>query len=131
MPLPVTACYAAVLALILMALAINVTVYRWRNRVPLGQGGNAHMLRMVRMHGNAAEYIPIGLLLMAVYELNGGSRAVLHALGTMLIIGRLLHAWGLAHTAAPSFGRASGQVLTWLAIVSLAIANLLPILAAR
>lgn len=128
MPLAITALYAAVLALILMALAINVTVYRRRQRVPLGQGGNALMLRIVRMHGNAAEYIPIGLLLMAVYELNGGARPVLHVLGATLVLGRLLHAWGLGRAIGPSFGRASGQLLTWLAIIGLALANLLRIL---
>jgi uncharacterized protein len=128
MPLPVTALYAAILALILTALAINVTVHRWRTRVPLGQSGNSLMLRMVRVHGNAAEYIPIALLLMAIYELNGGTRIVLHAFGSVLVLARLLHAWGLARTAAPSFGRAAGQLLTWLAIIVLALANLLKIL---
>jgi hypothetical protein len=128
MPLAITALYAAILGLILTLLAINVTVYRWRNRVPLGQGGNAQMLRIVRMHGNAAEYIPIGLLLMAVYELNGGARVVLHTLGGMLVLGRLLHAWGLGRSAGPSIGRATGQLLTWLAIIVLALVNLQRIL---
>ncbi len=128
MPLAITALYAAILALMLMLLAINVTVYRWRNRIALGQGGNAQMPRIVRMHGNAAEYIPIGLLLMAIYELNAGARPVLHALGCLLVLGRLLHAWGLGRSAGPSAARASGQVLTWLAIIGLAVVNLAAVL---
>ena len=109
-------------------MAVNVTVHRWRSRVPLGQDSNALLLRIVRMHGNAAEYIPVALLLMAVYELDGGPRALLNATGVALVAGRLLHAWGLARSAGPSLPRACGQVLTWLAILVLAVANLLKVL---
>lgn len=64
MPLPITALYAAILAIILTALAINVTVHRGKLKVPIGQGDNPTMLRMIRIHGNSAEYIPTALLLM-------------------------------------------------------------------
>jgi len=56
MPLPITALYAAILAIILTALAINVTIHRGKLKVPLGLGDNPIMLRMIRIHGNAAEY---------------------------------------------------------------------------
>ena len=49
MPLSITALYAGILALILIALAINVTVHRVKLRVPLGDGGNAEMRRMIRL----------------------------------------------------------------------------------
>ena len=57
MTLPITACTRD-LALIVRGAAVNVTVHRVKLRVPLGDGGNAQMLRMIRLHGNAAEYIP-------------------------------------------------------------------------
>ena len=72
MSVSITALYAGILALIVIALAINVTVHRVKLRVPLGDGGNAEMRRMIRLHGNAAEYIPLAMLLMLIYELNGG-----------------------------------------------------------
>ena len=40
MMLSITALYAGILALIVVALAINVTVHRVKLRVPLGDGGN-------------------------------------------------------------------------------------------
>ena len=72
MPLPITAAYAAVLALLVVALGVNVTMHRVKLGVPIGDGGNAQMLRMIRLHGNAVEYIPLALVLMAIYEVNGG-----------------------------------------------------------
>jgi uncharacterized protein len=69
MSLTNTALYAGILALIAIALAINVTVHRVKLRVPIGDGGNAEMRRMIRLHGNAAEYIPLAIVLMLIYEI--------------------------------------------------------------
>jgi uncharacterized membrane protein YecN with MAPEG domain len=128
MLLPVTALYTAILTLILMALAINVTRSRRKLRVGLGDGNNPVMLRMVRIHGNAVEYIPIAVLLMLVYELNGGSRATLHVCGCALILGRVVHAAGLWSSDGQSPGRAVGQSLTWLTILALTALNLSKVL---
>jgi uncharacterized protein len=62
MPVPITATYAAILAILVLALGINVTVHRVKLGVPLGDGGNPEMLRMIRLHGNAVEYLPLALL---------------------------------------------------------------------
>ena len=63
MSIMLTALYGAVLALIIIALGINVTVHRVKLKVPLGDGGNPQMLRMIRLHANAAEYVPLAVLL--------------------------------------------------------------------
>ncbi|HEY8052267.1 MAG TPA: MAPEG family protein [Steroidobacteraceae bacterium] len=128
MLLPVTALYGAILTLILIALAFNVTLHRRNLRVGLGDGSNPVMLRMIRIHGNAAEYIPIAILLMVVYELNGGAHTALHLCGGALILGRVLHAAGLWGSDGQSPGRALGQVLTWLTILALAALNLSKVL---
>jgi uncharacterized membrane protein YecN with MAPEG domain len=124
MPLPLTALYGAILALIVVALAINVTMYRTKLRVPLGDGGNPVMLRMIRVHANAAEYVPLAIGLMLAYELNGGARIALHAVGIALIAGRILQSWNMWVTEVAKFGRVSGQSLTWLSIIALAVLNL-------
>jgi uncharacterized membrane protein YecN with MAPEG domain len=128
MLVPITALYAAILTLILIALAINVTMHRRQLRVGLGDGSNPVMLRMVRIHGNAAEYIPIAVLLMLIYELNGGSHTTLHLCGCALILGRVLHAAGLWNSDGQSAGRAIGQSLTWLTILALVATNLTRVL---
>jgi len=124
MTVSITALYAGILALIVIALAINVTAHRVKLRVPLGDGGNAQMRRMIRLHGNAAEYIPLALLLMAIYELNGGWPMGLHIVGSALVAGRLLQTWGMWATDMTNIGRQIGQSLTWLSLIALAVLNL-------
>jgi len=124
MSVSITAFYAGILALIFVALAINVTRHRVKLRVSIGDGGNPEMLRMIRLHGNAAEYIPFAVLLMALYELNGGWHIALHIVGIALIVGRLVQTWGMWGTEVPGLGRRMGQGLTWLSILALALLNL-------
>ncbi len=124
MPLSITALYAGILALIILALGINVTVHRVKLRVSLGDGGNPVMLRMMRLHGNAIEYLPLALVLMALYELNGGWHWALHAVGIALIAGRVVQTWAMWGEGLPKPGRGIGQVLTWASIAVLALLNL-------
>jgi uncharacterized protein len=124
MPLSITALYAGILALIVIALAVNVTAHRVKLRVPLGDGGNPQMRRMIRLHGNAAEYIPLALVLMALYELNGGWHTALHIVGIAMIAGRVLQTWGMWATDMANIGRQIGQSLTWLSLAGLAVLNL-------
>jgi uncharacterized membrane protein YecN with MAPEG domain len=124
MTVPITALYAGILGLLITALAVNVTVHRAKLKVDIGDGGNAQMLRMIRVHANAVEYVPLGLLLLGLYELDQGWPAVLHAAGIALIVGRVLHVAGLWNTAGLSFGRGARVTLTWITIAALAVLNL-------
>jgi uncharacterized protein len=124
MPITITALYAGILALIIVALGVNVTMNRVKLAVPLGDGGNPQMLRMIRLHGNACEYVPLALALMLIYEINGGWHTALHIVGIALVVGRLLQTWGMWRTEIPGFGRGAGQTLTWLSIAALAVLNL-------
>lgn len=124
MPVAITALYAAILALFIVALGFNVTVHRWMFGVPLGDGGKPLLVRVIRMHGNSIESVPIGLLLMALYELDGGSPRLLHAAGIGLIVGRLLYVGPLWTSGGWNAFRATGVTLTWLIIVALAVLNL-------
>jgi uncharacterized membrane protein YecN with MAPEG domain len=124
MSVSITALYGAILGLIVSALAVNVTVHRVKLRVPLGDGGNAEMRRMIRLHGNAAEYIPLAIALTLIYELNGGGHLGLHIIGAALIAGRVLQTWGMWATDMTNIGRQIGQSLTWLSVAALAVLNL-------
>lgn len=127
MPVPVTALYAGIFGLLIVALGSNVTANRLKLRIMLGDGGNARLQRMIRIHGNTVENIPIALLLMGLYELDGGLAPVLHAAGVALIVGRLLYVAVLWRYERASPIRATGVILTWLVIGVLAILNLLQI----
>jgi uncharacterized membrane protein YecN with MAPEG domain len=71
------------------------------------------------------EYLPLAIALMLIYELDAGSRILLHVIGIVLIAGRVLQTANLWTTPIAGFGRIAGQSSTWLAIIVLAIANLL------
>jgi len=124
MSVSITALYAAIYAILLTALAINVTMHRVKLRISVGDGDNAQMRRMIRLHGNAAEYVPIALLLMLFYEVNGGSHMALHIAALLFLFARLMHAWGLGVSDMTNQRRQIGQGLTWLIIVALALLNL-------
>ena len=124
MAVPITALYAGILGLLITALAINVTVHRAKLKVQISDGGNPQMQRMIRVHANAVEYVPLGLLLLGLYELDHGWPAVLHAAGIALIVGRVLHIAGMWNSTDVNFGRAAGPTVTWITIAALAVLNL-------
>ena len=124
LPVPITALYAGVLALLMVMLALGVIRLRWKFRVGLGDGGEKAMTRAIRIHGNAAEHVPVALLLMLVAELNHARPALLHGCGTVLVVARVLHASGLSRSAGASWQRAVGTVGTVGVIVTLAAADI-------
>ena len=122
MPMPqVTALYAALLGLLIVVLGARVALVRRSGRVGIGDGGNHELLRRIRVHGNAVENVPLALLLLLVAELTNVGAAWLHAYGIVLILGRLLHAFGLSRHAGVSFGRLFGIVLTWSAMFAMCV----------
>jgi len=120
LPVPITALYAGLLALLLVLLALRVVRLRWKFRVGLGDGGEKAMIRAIRIHGNATEHVPIALLLLLVAELNQTGPTLLHACGAVLVVARVLHALGLGKSAGASWQRAAGTIGTVGVIVVLA-----------
>lgn len=121
---PVTALYAGLLALWFVFLSLRVVLKRRSARVGIGSGEDRELARRVRVHGNAAEYLPLALILMLLLELNTALGWLLHLAGIGLAAGRVAHFLGLGRSAGTSWGRVSGTALTWGAILVLAGANL-------
>lgn len=124
MPAPITALYAALISLLFLACALQVVRQRRRSKVGIGDGGDPQLGCAIRVHGNLSEYAPIALLLMLLYELNGGVPWVLHLLGGGFVLVRLAHAAGLGSSSGASKGRMIGTAGTWAVIVVLALLNL-------
>jgi uncharacterized membrane protein YecN with MAPEG domain len=117
----VTPLYAGLLALWFVILALRVVLHRRRAKVSLGDGGDTLLARAIRGHGNFAEYVPLALLMMAMLELVRTSIYVLHVLGILLLLGRLLHGYAFSFTAHFRFGRTAGAALTIAVIVTEAV----------
>jgi uncharacterized membrane protein YecN with MAPEG domain len=120
-PMPfVTALYAGLVALLLLALALRVSRFRMRTQVGIGDDGSPAFRRAIRAHANALEWSLPVLLLLLVAELCRASPVLLHAAGIALLAGRVLHGVGLSAHSGYSFGRFAGTGLTWLVLLVLA-----------
>jgi len=117
MPLTIAPLYVALATIILLILTVRVIRLRRRLAIGLGTGGDAELESAIRGHGNFTEYAPIGLIVLASAELSGAAGAWVHAIGILLIGGRLLHAWGLSQSRGKSFGRSAGVALTVAALL--------------
>jgi uncharacterized membrane protein YecN with MAPEG domain len=117
--LEIAALYAGVNILILLVLAVMVVSGRRQHKITLGDGGNEVFTRAIRAHGNAAEYIPaglVGILILSLFE--ASPLWLLHASGISLTLGRILHGIGL-HTGVLNAGRMLGMTMTWLSYLLL------------
>ena len=118
----ITALYAAILAIWICWLVINVVKNRIRNQVAHGDGGVDALVLARSAHSNATETIPIALILLFALELNGGPVWLLHIFGLALILGRFIHAKGILSDTLKY--RKLGMQITLFSIVFLALANL-------
>jgi uncharacterized membrane protein YecN with MAPEG domain len=110
--------------LLLLTLSALVVRQRRTHRVALGDGGVASLTHAVRAFGNATEYVPAGLVALAVMAVLDVHPVVVHLSGGALFLGRVLHAIGLSRSGEPTMLRAAGVTLTWLAYVFAGVALL-------
>ncbi|TXI96495.1 MAG: glutathione metabolism protein [Burkholderiaceae bacterium] len=109
--------YAAVLALIYVGLSFRTIALRRKQRLSLGDGGDKALNRAIRVHGNFAEYVPIGLILLFLLESQAYSRVLVHIFASMLLAGRILHAYGVSQLKEKLIFRTTGMLLTLFSII--------------
>lgn len=120
----ITALYAGLLGILYIVLGGFVVAQRRRARIGIGTGSDTALERSVRVHGNFAEYAPLFLLLLLIAELGGAASWLLHVLGAAFVLARIGHAFGLGQSSGTSAGRFLGTLVTWVAIVVLAVTNI-------
>lgn len=120
----ITAFYGSLLTLLFLVLSFNVIRFRKSLKVGVGDGGEHTLTKVIRVHGNFTEYIPLALILLASYELNGASPLFLHVLGATLFVGRILHAIGLGKSIGVTKPRFYGMIATFLVLLVLAFENI-------
>jgi uncharacterized protein len=125
---PITLLAASVLGLIYFGLCYNVVQHRIKE-IKQVNFDQETLDRMVRVQCNFIEYVPIILILLALLENAGAHYYILLGIAVAIIVGRILHAWGLSSQAGSSFGRYYGTVLTWLALLTASITGLVTIFA--
>lgn len=122
----ITAFYAGILALILLALSVRVVIVaRIKGHVALGTGGKDELLPVIRAQANFSEYVPLALLLMAFNEFSGSSSSLIHILGIALVVARIAHPFGLRLAGDPPLPRLVGFGLTFLVLLTAAVVAIL------
>lgn len=111
---PITAFYAGLLALILIALGATIGPLRVSTGISILHGDNMELATRIRRHGNFIEGVPFALILLAALELNGASPGLLHGLGIVLVLSRIVHPIGLHHDNVRNPLRLIGAVGTIL-----------------
>lgn len=118
----ISAFYAALSAVIIFWLSLNVIKIRRKHRVSVGDGENAELKTAMAAQSNAVEYIPITLLLIYALEYNGANLLFIHLAGILLIIGRMVHARGLLGETLRI--RVLGMKITLYTLLALVVLNL-------
>jgi uncharacterized membrane protein YecN with MAPEG domain len=109
--------YAALLALLFVALSVRTLRLRRHLQIAVGDSGNHAMLRAMRVHSNFAEYVPLSLLLLYFAELRGAHALFLHLLAVGLLAGRCAHAYGVSQLKEDYRYRVFGMAMTLGALV--------------
>ena len=117
----ITGLFAGILALLFLFLSAMVIRQRFARKVSLGNGGAEDFQRLIRTHANFAEYVPMALILMFLYEMQTYIQTPWHLyiIGGALVVARGLHAWGLYKGGF--YERVIGTSLTLLVIFALAM----------
>jgi uncharacterized membrane protein YecN with MAPEG domain len=124
--LPISLITAGFLALVFVALSLNVSRLRGKTKVGLGSGVDASvalgaehsaspLLIAIRSHANFAEYVPISLILLGLLEFSGADQRMMIGLSAALVLSRLMIPFGMGRPA-PNLLRAGGMTIQWLMI---------------
>lgn len=118
---PITALYAGLLTLVVIALGFSVGLMRLRTGISILHGDNMDLATRIRRHGNFTEAVPLALILLAALELNGASPGLLHGLGIALVLARVAHPLGLHHDNIRHPLRGVGNLVTVLVTLIAAV----------
>jgi uncharacterized membrane protein YecN with MAPEG domain len=126
--LKITAIYAAILTFVYVKLTLNVISLRRENKVSLGDGDIKELQQAIRSHGNFAEYVPLGLILLACLEANRIHWTIVLLLGGFFIVGRLYYAKAFLEPTPNSELRVKGMKYTIWSLQTLAATNVIALI---
>ena len=124
----ITPIFSAIFALFFVYLSVNVIKARRQNKVSIGTGRNQIVERSMRVHANFAEYVPFSLLLIVMLEINQTNIIVILMLCVVLLVGRIVHAWGVSSEDEKFVYRVAGMMMTFSVMIAAAAINVVLVL---
>ena len=113
-----TPLYAAIIGLVFVVLSVRTLLLRRRLGIAIGTGEDPELTRAMRVHSNFSEYVPLALILFYFLEVETDADLWIHVLCVSLIVGRLLHAYGVSQVEENYRFRVAGMILTLGSIIS-------------
>jgi uncharacterized membrane protein YecN with MAPEG domain len=126
--LKITAIYAAILTFVYVKLTLNVINLRRQNEVSLGDGGRDDLHQAIHSHGNFAEYVPLGLILLGCLEANHIHWTIVLLLGGLFTAGRLYYAKAFLEATPNMELRVQGMKYTLWGLQALAATNVIALI---
>jgi len=126
--LKLTAIYAAILTFVYVKLTLNVINLRRQNEVSFGDGGREDLQQAIRSHANFAEYVPLGLILLACLEANHIHWTIVLLLGGVFTTGRLFYAKAFLEATPNMELRVRGMKFTLWGLQALAATNVIALI---
>jgi len=112
----ITPLYAGFFGFVLVWLSWRIVSLRNKTQIKMGDGGHEELIAATRAQDNLLEYLPVALLLMLIAEQLEFSAPIIHGLGLLLVLARVLHLKGLREPSGKSKLRKLGTRLTWLQV---------------
>ena len=109
--------YTSLLTILYFILSIRTIRRRRSTKIAIGHNDNSQMLRAMRAHSNFAEYVPLSLFGIYLAEVQGANAIFVHFLGLSILIGRLLHAYGISQENENFKFRITGMALTFTSML--------------
>ena len=111
-PIAIVGFYTGLCGLILLWLTVATVKLRGKYKISLGDGGNAHMQRIMRGHVNAIENMAIILILLLIMAALNTPVYVLHGFGIAIVVSRAMHAHHFIQEDAARWTRFYSSVAT-------------------
>lgn len=108
----IIALYVALHLILLPILMFRVGQVRLKEKINLGDGENPELFARIRAHGNYIETTPIALIGLIALAMMGANSIGLHLFGAIFLLGRILHAHGMAQSNSAGKGRIIGVMMT-------------------
>ena len=113
--------YAGLLGLIAAWLFASVGKIKHQEKVLIGDGGNARVIRAMRGQANFVENVPLILILLMIGALLNMPVIVIHVIGIALVVGRFFHALHFTKDDAPGWQRAAGAFASFFSLIGVSI----------
>lgn len=115
----ITVFYGSLSVLLVLYLAFKVIRLRNVHQVAIGDGGHKDLQLAIRAHANLMEYLPLCLLLLFMLETAGIHGGLIHILGSVLLLGRVIHAYSIPARIIKL--RVLGMVMTFSVLLVAAV----------